>query len=130
MKRLLFLAPMLGLSGCGAGQLATGAGVAGMLLGQRSVPAPAQVAQLTIWDEQAASLAELSYKAARLAMEAKVDGGGLTGEAASRAADLDNKAFAAVTGVRAAYKAANAAQYAVALGEARTAVTAMLAAIQ
>lgn len=45
MKRYLFLAPMLALAGCGAGEIAsTGAGVAGLFLGARpAATAPAVV---------------------------------------------------------------------------------------
>ena len=118
MKKLILAAALaLSLSGCAAlGALMTGS--------------PATVASHTTLDEQGAISVELAYKAARTALEIAVDSGVLKGEQAARAAALDNQAFAAVTGVRAAYRAGNASNYGVALAEARAAVTAMLSALR
>lgn len=119
MKRFIIAAALaLSLPGC--------AGL-GALMG--TSPPPAQAAQLTVWDEQGAIGVELAYKAARLAMETAVDAGFLKGENATRAMAADNAAFAAVTAVRAAYRAGNAQSYGIAMAEARAAVTSMLAAI-
>lgn len=117
MKRLLIpiAALSLALTGC-----------AGLL----TPPAPAVVANQAVLDEQGAIGVELAYKAARMAVEVAVDAGLLKGDRASKAAQLDNQAFAAVTGVRAAYRAGNASSYGVALAESRAAVTAMLAAVK
>jgi hypothetical protein len=107
----------LSLPGCaGLGALMTGG--------------PVSAANQTVLDEQAAISLELAYKAARTALEIAVDSGFLKGDNAAKAAALDNQAFAAVTGVRAAYKAGNASNYGVAMAEARAAVTAMLAAVK
>lgn len=118
MKRLLICAALaLSLPGCaGLGALMTGG--------------PVTAANQTVIDEQGAIGVELAYKAARTALEIAVDSGLLKGERAARAADLDNQAFAAVTGVRAAYRAGNSSNYGVALAESRAAVTAMLAIIK
>lgn len=117
MKKLLIAVSLaLSLPGC--------AGLAGLMA------PPATTANQTVLDEQATIGVELAYKAARIAMETAVDAGLLTGERAARAAEIDNAAYAAVTGVRAAYRAGNAANYGVALGEARAAVSSMLTAIK
>lgn len=119
MKAFL-LAPMLALS------LSACAGLGALM----SPPPPATVANQTILDEQGAMSVELAYKAARTAMEVAVDAGLLNGEKATTAAAIDNRAYAAVTGVRAAYRAGNAASYQSALGEARTLVSEMLTAVR
>lgn len=116
MKRILIAAALaLSLPGC--------AGLA-------ALTSPATVANQTVLDEQGAIGVELAYKASRTAMEVAVDAGLLKGERAAKAAALDNQAFAAVTTVRAAYRAGNAGNYGVALAEARAAVTNMLAVIR
>lgn len=108
----------LGLTGC--------AGLATLM----GPPATTTVANSTVLDEQAAITVELAYKAARLAAEMAVDAGVLKGERAAQVAALDNKAFAAVTSVRAAYRAGNASYYGVALQEARAALETMITAIK
>lgn len=116
MRRLLLAAAVsLSLTGCQG-------------LGALMAP-PAVTANQTVLDEQGAIGVELAYKAARLAMETVVDAGFLKGERATRAMAADNAAFAAVTTVRAAYRAGNAQSYGIAMAEARAAVTSMLAAI-
>lgn len=107
----------LSLTGC--------AGLGAMMTG-----GPATAANQTVLDEQGAIGVELAYKAARTALEIAVDSGLLKGDRAAKAAALDNQAFAAVTGVRAAYRAGNASNYGAAMGEARAAVTAMLAVVK
>lgn len=113
MKRFTFLAA-LALAGCTPGGIA-------------SIPdSPAAVANSTTLDEQGALAAELAYKAARIAVETGVDAGAIKGATATRFAALDSKAYAALGKVRAAYRAGNAATYASALTEARSAVSALL----
>ena len=107
----------LSLTGC--------AGLGAMMTG-----GPATAANQTVLDEHGAIGVELAYKAARTALEIAVDSGLLKGDRAAKAAALDNQAFAAVTGVRAAYRAGNASNYGAAMGEARAAVTAMLAVVK
>ena len=94
-----------------------------------SVPPPAQVANATLLDEQGALGVELAYKAFRTALEVAVDAGVLRGAAASKAADLDSRAYLATLAARGAYKAGNAANYAEAVTDARAAINAALAAI-
>jgi len=95
-----------------------------------TVPTPSSVAQSTVLDEQVAITAELAYKAARTAVEVAVDAGLLKGRRAAAVAAADNRAYAAVQAVRAAYRTGNAASYATAATEAQNAVTAMLSAIK
>lgn len=114
MKPIAILAA-LALAGCSFGEVAS------------VPPAPSAVADKTVLDEQGALAAELAYKAARIAVETGVDAGLIKGATASRVASLDSKAYAALGKVRAAYRAGNAASYASALTEARTAISALLA---
>lgn len=118
--RKLFLAAVLPLTlaGCGLGTIAG------------NVPAsPGAVASQTMLDEQGALGVELAYKALRTALEVAVDAGVLKGANATKAAALDNRAYAAVQAARAAYRAGNAASYAQAVTDARAAISAALAAI-
>jgi len=113
MKRLAFLLPLA----LGACQFPFSA-----------VPAsPSAVASKTTLDEQAALSVELAYKAARTAVEVAVDAKLIKGDRAKQFADLDNKAYAAVKAVRAAYNAGNATDYQTGLSEARLAVADLLA---
>lgn len=115
MKRMILcLAAVLVLSACTFGSLAS------------VPPAPSGLANRTVLDEQGALAVELAYKAARTAVELAVDTGLLKGPAAAQVADLDNRAFLAVTSARSAYAAGNAASYSAALGEAREAVRRLL----
>ena len=91
---------------------------------------PGQVARRTVLDEQAALGVELAYKAFRTALEVAVDAGVLRGERAAQVAALDNRAYAAVQAVRAAYRAGNAASYTQAVSDARAAINAALAAVK
>lgn len=120
MKRILFAALVaLALPGCAA------------LEASRYVPpSPGVIAGQTVLDERAALSVELAYKAFRTALEIAVDAGALKGTAASKAAALDNRAFAAVGAVRAAYRAGNAASYVAAVDEARAGIAAALAAVR
>lgn len=113
MKRMIFAAcAALALGGCGA------------LQGLGGIPsAPVAVADQTVLDEQGALAVELAYKAARLAVETAVDAGLIKGERATKLAELDNKAYAAVLTARRAYRAGNATSYGAALAEARIAVS-------
>lgn len=118
-KLFLFAALPLALAGCGLGSVAG------------NVPtSPGQVAQQTVLDEQGALGVELAYKAFRTALEVAVDAGVLKGANATKAATLDNRAYAAVQAARAAYRAGNAASYAQAVTEARAAINAALAAVK
>lgn len=100
-------------------------------MGLPSVPtAPAQVAERTVLDEQVGAGVELAYKAFRTALEVATDAGIIRGARATQVAALDNRAFAAVQAVRAAYRAGNATGYANAAIEARAAITAALAAVK
>jgi hypothetical protein len=93
-------------------------------------PTPQAAANTTVLDEQAATGVELAYKAMRLAIETAVDAGFLKGANASKAAALDNKAYAALKVARDAYRVGNAPGYFAALAQARTAITDALAVMQ
>lgn len=80
---------------------------------------PQAVADRTTLDEQALQGVELSYKAARIAVEIYVDTGRCTGACATRFRDLNRRAYAAVQACRTAYRAGNAPGYLAALSEAR-----------
>jgi hypothetical protein len=90
-------------------------------------PSPESAADRTVVDEQAATDVELAYKGMRLAIELGVDAGVIKGASASRAAELDNKAYQALQVARAAYRAGNSSNYLAALAEARTAIADALA---
>ncbi len=90
---------------------------------------PGAVADTTVLDEQGALGVELAYKAFRTALEVATDAGVLKGANATKAAALDNRAYAAVGAARAAYRAGNATSYAQAVTDARAAINAALGAI-
>lgn len=115
----LIIAP-LALSLCGC---------AGLSALSQLPPAPVTAANQTVIDEQAAISVELAYQAAARAVSLAVDLGVLRGEAASRVAELDRRAYRAVLTARAAYDAGNATSYGAALATARAEITAMIAAI-
>ncbi len=117
MKR--FLIPVfaaLALSSC--------AGLSGIV--SRLPTAPVGVADQNTLDERGALAVELAYQAANRAAEALVDGGLIEGASATRVAELDRKAFAAVQAARRAYDTGNAASYTDALREARSEIAALL----
>lgn len=91
---------------------------------------PVVVADQTVLDERAAVGVELAYKATALTLETAVDAGLLYGEAATKAAELDRKAYAAVTAARKAYEAGNAATYDQAVADAYAAVSLALEALR
>lgn len=96
----------------------------------RVLPAPETIANRTVADEQAAIGVELAYKAFRTALELGVDAGVITGPRARLAADADNRAYAAVQAMRAAYRGANAGGTLAAAAEARTAIAQALLALK
>ena len=89
-------------------------------------PNPATVADQTTLDERGAIAVEIAYQAAARATEALTDAGLIEGEAATRVAQIDRRAFAAVQTARRAYDAGNATSYADALREARAEIAALL----
>lgn len=118
MRKLLFAAALLPLALAGCATLP-------------SVPtSPGAVAETTVLDEQGALGVELAYKAFRTALEVAVDAGVLRGANATKAATLDNRAYAAVQAARAAYRAGNASSYTQAVSDARAAIAAALAAVK
>lgn len=70
---------------------------------------PATYANTTVVDEQFATTAELAYKSWRLAATTGVQSGLIKGQTARHVAALDNKLYAALTAVEAAYAAGNSA---------------------
>lgn len=96
MKRIL-LAACLALGACTPGSIV-------------SIPtAPSDVAKHTTADEQARLRCEQGYKLSRTLGELGVDAGLIKGQAATRAAAIDNKLFGALLACRAAYDAFNSA---------------------
>lgn len=109
MKRLIFLAT-LALCACVPTLPA-------------SIPtAPIDLASRTAADEQVAVGVENGYKAFRLAIELGVDTGVIKGQRATLAASADQRAYAAILVLRAAYKTANAADFLTAARSANSAV--------
>lgn len=82
-------------------------------------PPPAAIADMTTLDERSSLAIEVAWRAAGAALEAAVDSGRLTGDAAAQADRLDAKAGHFVGLARAAYDAGNAADYAAALRQAK-----------
>lgn len=82
-------------------------------------PPPAAIADMTTLDERGALAIEVAWRAAGAALEAAVDSGRLTGDAAARADRIDAQAGYFVGLARAAYDAGNAADYATALRQAK-----------
>lgn len=119
MRLFLGIAAALALSACSA------------IGGLPTPPAsPAAVANTTVLDEKLAITAEATYKAARLAIETATDAGLIRGANATKAAALDNRAFAAVQKVRTAYRTSNAASYGAAYAEANQLISDLLALIR
>ncbi|WP_310534613.1 lipoprotein [Novosphingobium sp.] len=117
MKRILLaLVATLALAGCSFGSVAS------------APPPPAELANRTVLDEQAALAVELAYKATRLAGETALDAGLIKGDTARRLADIDMRAYSAVLAVRAAYRAGNAETYTQALIQARAVIAEVVAA--
>ncbi len=104
------------LSGC--------AGLGGIVSGLPS--GPSTVADQTTLDERGAIAVELAYQAANKAAEALTDAGLIEGADATRVAEIDRKAFAAVQAARRAYDTGNAATYADAIREARSEIATLL----
>ncbi len=118
--KLLIIAVALALSACGAtsGPLA-------------NIPtAPVALADRTAADEQVAIGVEGGYKAFRLAVELGVDTGVIKGTRAALAASADQRAFAALQALRAAYKTANAADYLTAARSANSAIAQGIAVVK
>jgi len=112
-------------------KLMLAAALAVSLPGCATIPtAPADLANQTKLDEQAALSIELAYQAAALAVSTAADLGVLRGANASKAAEIDRRAYSAVKSVRAAYDAGNSASYANALIFARAEVASLLAAVK
>lgn len=101
MLKLFCLAASLLLSAC-AGPLAAVPAMPG---------SPADMADRTTLDERAALSVEAAYAAARATAELAADAGWVNGDTASRLLAADERAYAAVQAVRAAYDAGNAASY-------------------
>lgn len=85
-----------------------------------AVGGPSSAANLTKADEQLAIGANLAYKTFRLAVETGVQSGLIKGERAGKLASLDNQLFELITAIDAAYRAANAASLADAVGRFNT----------
>lgn len=96
-----------------------------------SVPTPAEVADRTKIDEQAALTVTLAYTAAARAAALAIETSVVTDRATiAKIGALDLKAKAAVDAVEAAYRAGNASSYAAALLAANDAVSQLLASVK
>lgn len=95
-----------------------------------SLAAPVQAAEQTSMDEQAALAAELAYQAGALAAKTAIEAGWLRPDQAGRVRAAEGRAYDALLGVRAAYRAGNSSDYGAALSNARAAVSALLAAVK
>jgi hypothetical protein len=116
------LAPLVAISLVGCAQNGLGLAPANPpVAGERP-----RAADQTVLDEQAALSVELAYKAARTALEIGAETGLLKGRGAAAAAEADNRAFAAVLAVRAAYRGGNAGDYGKAVAAARATIAALL----
>ena len=118
MKKFLFLALASFSLVASTGGCVTGAGT------------PSVYADKTVIDEQVGVSTELAYKASRLLTETAVDAGLLKGANATKAAALDNKAFAALVAMRTAYGAGNATDYITAAAQAQNAVAQIIAVVK
>lgn len=126
MKRIvLALCGALALAGCGI-SLGDAASAGAGAVDAAGAAAPVEAANRTVLDEQAITGVELAYKAARLLVETGTDAGLIKGPAATRAAELDNQAFAALAVARAAYRTGNAESYRAAVAQAEQAVAGIL----
>ena len=119
LAMLLLCAIVVPIAGCSAGLHAFGA------------TSPAALSDRTKVDEQAALTITLAYTGAARAAAIAIETGFVSDPATvRRIGHLDQVAYAAVKATNGAYRAGNAADYQTALGEARTAVSAFLAAVQ
>lgn len=126
MKRFLIpIALSLALSGClSAGTAVNSAATVADAVG---APPPVTIADKTVLDEQAGLAITSGYRAAvtaaRLANRVRPFSPALK----AKVADLDNRAFAAVAGVRTAYETGNADSYREAAARARSLIDQIVA---
>lgn len=117
----LLLAPLaLAVAGCGA-SLQTGAAIAD---GVGASP-PVTVADRTVLDEKAAIAAETAYRLSARAAALAIKAGIVSGPSVARIGELDRQAYAALTALRAAYRAGNATGYVEAFAQFNRAVLAV-----
>lgn len=95
-----------------------------------SLPIPSEVADKTAIDEQAATGFNLAYTAAARSAVLARKAGLISAAQWPKVKAMDNRAYAALQGVRAAYRAGNAADIAKAVEEARIAFNAFISAAQ
>lgn len=97
-----------------------------------TISTPSEISDTTKLDEQGAIGVNLAYKAFRLSVETGVEAGLIKpgSELAIKIADADNKAFAAVQAVDAAYRAGNSQSYADAVARANAAIAAAVAIVR
>lgn len=88
--------------------------------------APAEIADATVIDENAALSVEIAYQAVALSVRAMAQTNIIMGTSAEEIAALDRAAYAAVKAARAAYDAGNADSYLAAEALARDHITALL----
>lgn len=91
------------------------------------LPAPVATADTTVLDEQAAITGELLYRTGGVVLDTALAAGLID---RPRYKALDQRAYTALTAVRASYRAGNATGYATALTELRGAVSTILASVK
>lgn len=122
MRILLALCVPLALSAC-APTISTVASAGAATADAIGVPPPSTIADKTALDEKAAIGAETAYTLAARAAGLAIKAGIVNNPATiRRIGELDNQAFLALAGLRAAYRAGNAVAYVAAFNEAKTAI--------
>ena len=113
MKKIILASFLLPLSACA------------------SIPtSPVVVANTTALDEKSLLAVESMYKAEVVLIEVGVKSGKIQGDLATRVKQLDNRAYLAVLGARAAYATGNSSSYFEALRAAKNAVADLKAVLQ
>lgn len=123
MRMLIAAVLAVALSACTTNvpPLATAGAVAADAAG---IAPPVSLADRTSADEKAMMAVEVAYKAARTVGEIGVDAGLIKGATATRVAQLDNRAYAALQAARSAYRLGNAESWLAALNQALQAIDA------
>ena len=113
MKRIILASFLLSLSACA------------------SIPmSPGVVSNKTVLDEKGLLAVEGVYKAELLVLKTGVESGLIHGAMAGKVKALDNRAYLAVLGARAAYAAGNSSSYFTALASARSAIADLMGALK
>lgn len=113
MKRIILASFLLPLSACA------------------SIPtSPAVLANTTVLDEKGLLAVESMYKAEVILIEIGIRSGQVHGALATKVKVLDNKAYLAVLGARAAYATGNSSTYIGALAAAKAAIADLMGVVK